>query len=178
MSSTVRPDNLKAALDAKIAAAMSQLVELREAEQSRVTLHLNPREIIGTFLQYAGRVHPIADAFGREQAGDLQFDAWYAQWLEQLGDSDRALWKQLREERVRQELGLETALIEVEISVPSNPSITVQQSVPGAQAEIPKRLFRFAASPNRAASEVCYDYVRLARRFAHDFVRDYARFLS
>ena len=177
MSSTVRPDNLKAALDAKIAAAMSQLVELREAEQSRVTLHLNPREIISTFLQYAGRVHPIADTFGREQAGDLQFDAWYAQWLEKLGDADRALWKQLREERVRQELGMETALTEVEISVPSDPSITVQQSVPGEQAEVRKRIFRFASAPNRAASEVCYDYVRLARRFAQDFVRDYARFL-
>ena len=177
MSSTVRPDNLKAALDAKLAAAMSQLVELREAEQQRVTLHLNPREIVDTFLQYVGRVYPIADAFGREQAGDLQFDAWYAQWLEKLGDADRALWKQLRDERVRQDLGLGTALVEVEISVPSDPSITVQQSVPGAQAEIRKRFFRFAASPNRTASEVCYDYVRLARRFAQDFVRDYARFL-
>ena len=82
MSTTVRPDNLRAALDAKLAAAMSQLVELREAEQPRVTLHLNPREIVGAFLQYAGRVYPIADAFGRAQAGDLQFDAWYGQWME------------------------------------------------------------------------------------------------
>ena len=81
MSTTVRPDNLKAALDAKLAAAMSQLVELREAEQPRVTPHLNPREIIGTFLLYAGRVYPIADAFGRAQAGDLQFDAWYGTGL-------------------------------------------------------------------------------------------------
>jgi hypothetical protein len=177
MSSTVRPDNLKAALDAKLAAAMSQLVELREAEQPRVTLHLNPREIIDAFLQYVGRVHPIAEAFGREQAGDLQFDAWYAQWLEKLGDADRALWKQLREERVRQDLGMGLALVEVEMSVPSDPSITAQQSVPGAQA-VRKRFFRFASSPNRTASDVCYGYVRLARRFALDFVRDYARFLQ
>ena len=112
MSTTVRPDNLRAALDAKLAAAMSQLVELREAEQPRVTLHLNPREIVGTFLLYACRVPPIADTFGRAQAGDLQFDAWYGQWTETLGDADRALWKQLREERVRQELGQGTALIE------------------------------------------------------------------
>ena len=177
MSTTVRPDNLRAALAAKLAAAMSQLVELREAEQPRVTPHLNPREIVGTFLLYASGVYPIADTFGRAQAGDLQFDAWYGQWMEKLGDVDRALWKQLRDERVRQERGQGAALIEVEISVSSDPSITVQQSVPGARADVRKKLFRFAASPDRAASDVCDDYLRLARRFADDFVRDYARFL-
>ena len=177
MSTTVRPDNLKAALDAKLAAAMSQLAELREAEQPRATLHLNPREILGSFLQYAGRVQPIAEAFGREQAGDLQFEAWYGQWLDKLSEADRALWKQLREERARQDLGLETALIDVEISVPSDPSRTVQQAAAGPHAEVRKRLVRFAASPDRTASDVCYGYVRLARRFAQDFVRDYARFL-
>jgi hypothetical protein len=177
MSTTVRPDNLRAALDAKLAAAMSQLAELREAEQPRATPHLNPREIIDAFLLYACRVYPVADSFGREQAGDLQFDAWYGQWLERLGDADRALWKQMREERVRQELGLGTALIEVEISVPSDPSITVQQSVPGPRTEVRKQIFRFAASANRAASDVCAGYLRLAKRFAGEFVRDYARLL-
>jgi hypothetical protein len=178
MSTSVRPDNLKAALDAKLAAAMSQLAELREAEQPRVTLHLNPREIIEMFLLYLCRIQPIADAFGRTQAGDLQFDAWYGQWLEKLGDADRALWKQLREERARQERGKEAALVEVEISVPSDPSISVQQSMPFVGAAVPKRLFRFAASPSRPASDVCEDYLRLAKSFAHDFVRDYARFLQ
>ena len=105
MSTTVRPDNLRAALDAKLAAAMSQLAELHEAEQPRVTPHLNPREIVGGFLLYACRVYPIADTFGRMQAGDLQFDAWYGQWLEKLGDADRALWKQLREERCDRSTG-------------------------------------------------------------------------
>ena len=177
MSTTVRPDNLKAALDAKVAAAMSQLVELREAEQLRVTLHLNPREIISTFLLYASAVYRIAEPFGREQAGDLQFDAWYGQWLAKLGDADRALWKQLREERARQERGQGAALIEVEISVSSDPSITAQQPVLGGPADVPKRLIRFASSPNTPASELCDDYLRLARRFTDDFVRDYARFL-
>jgi len=177
MSTTVRPDNLRAALDAKLAAAMSQLVELREAEQPRATVHLNPREIIETFLQYACRVYPIVETFGRAQAGDLQFDAWYAQWIAGLGDVDRALWKELREEYGRREHGQGAALIEAEILVASDPSITAQQSVPGARAEIRKRLIRFAASPKRTSGDVCDDYLRLARQFAHDFVRDYARFL-
>jgi hypothetical protein len=177
MSTTVRPDNLRAALDAKLAAAMSQLVELREADQPRVTLHLNPREIVETFLLYACRIQPIVDTFGRAQAGDLQFDAWYEQWTGSLAEADRALWKELRDERVRHDLGLGHALIEAEIPIPSDPSTAPQPSAPGDQAELRKRVIRFPASPNRAASDVCDDYLRLARRFAHDFVRDYARFL-
>jgi hypothetical protein len=178
MSTTVRPDNLKAALDAKIAAAMSRLVELREADEPRITPHLNAKEIVTAFLQYAGRVHPIAEAFGREQAGDLQFDAWYEKWIERLDDADRALWKHFRDERVRQDLALGTELVEVEIAVPADPASTAQQSGPGARAQVAKRVVRFAASPNRSASDVCYDFARLARRFAQDFVRDYARFLK
>jgi hypothetical protein len=169
MSTTVRPDNLRAALDAKLAAAMSQLADLREAEQPRVTPHLNPREIIETFLLYACRVYPIADTFGRAQAGDLQFEAWYGQWLERLGEADRMLWRQLREEHARQERGLGTALIEAEIA----PAITVTD----AQTDTPKRIVRFAGAPTRAASDVCADYLRLAKRFVGEFVRDYARFL-
>jgi hypothetical protein len=177
MSTTVRPDNLRAALDAKLAAAMSQLAELREVEQPRITVHLHPREIVETFLSYVCRVQPIADAFGREHAGDLQFDVWYAQWLEKLGEADRTLWKQLREEHVRRDLGLGTALTEVEISVPSDPSVTVDQPAARTRAAVPKQLVRFAASPNRPASDVCADYLRVARRFVHDFLRDYAKFL-
>jgi hypothetical protein len=167
MSTTVRPDNLKAALDAKLAAAMSQLVDLREAEQPRVT-PLNPREIVDTFLLYACRVHPIVCTFGKAQAGDLQFDAWYGQWLGNLGDADRALWQRLLDERTRQEHGQGAALIEVEIA---------QESAPGAHTDVRKRIMRFAAAPNRAASDVCADYLRLAKRFVGEFVRDYDRFL-
>ena len=176
MSTTVRPDNLKAALDAKLAAAMSQLVDLREAEQPRV-LHLNPREIIDTFLLHACRVYPIADTFGRAQTGDLQFEAWYGQWLGKLDEADRALWQRLRDERARQEHGHGAALIEAETAVPADLSITARQSVPDARTDLPKRVVRFAGAPNRAASDVCADYLRLAKRFVGEFVRDYARFL-
>jgi hypothetical protein len=68
-------------------------------------------------------------------------------------------------------------LIEREISVSADPSIADHDSAPGARADIRKKLIRFAASPDRAASDLCDEYLRLARRFADDFVRDYARFL-
>jgi len=169
MSTTVRPDNLKAALDAKVAASMAQLAELREAEQPRPTPHLNAREIIGTFLRYARGVYSVAGTFGKANAGDLQFNAWYEQWVKGLGDTDRALWKEL--ERVQPEPGHGAELIEVETSVAAH------QRSPGAGADVRKSLVRFAVHAQRAASDVCYDYVRLTRRFANDFVREHARFL-
>jgi hypothetical protein len=174
VSTTIRPDNLRAALDARLAAAMSRLVDLREAEQPRVTMHLNPREIVGAFLLYARGVYPIAVAFGEAHAGHLQFHAWYGRWIEKLGDANRALWKQLGHDRVQQEHAHGAELIEVEISVASDPSITAPQ--PGPHV-VQKQLVHFAAYPNRAASDVCDDYLQLARRFAKDFVRDHARFL-
>ncbi len=176
-STTIRPDNLRAALDAKLAAALGRLDELREADQPRLTLHLSPREIIGAFLDYVRSIYRIADIFARGQVGELQFNAWYQQWWGNLSDTDRALWRYLRDDRVRHEHWKGTDLIELEIAVPSDPSVTAAQSPPGTRAEVPKQLVRFAAYPNRTASEVGDDCLRLARRFAHDFLRDYARFL-
>ncbi len=177
MSATLRPDNLKTALDAKLAAAMSQLAELREAEQPRVTLHLSPREIVGSFLLYACGVYPIADNFGRAQAGELQFNAWYEQWTKGLSAVDGPLWKQLREMRARQERGQVVELIEVEIAIAAEPSAGASQSSRGAPADVRKQLVRFAAYPDKPASDVCNGYLQVARRFVHDFLRDHARFL-
>jgi hypothetical protein len=174
MAGTIRPDSLRAALDAKLAAALSQLVDLREAEQPRVTLHLSPREIVGAFLLYTLGVYPIADNFGRAHAGELQFNAWYEQWMKGLNAADGGLWRQLRDQRARQERGQGAEFVEVEISIPPDPS---RPSSRGAPADLRKRLVRFAAHPNRPASDVCDDYLRLAKRFVHDFIRDHARFL-
>jgi hypothetical protein len=177
MSATVRPDNVKAALDAKLAAALAQLGEVREMEQPRLTPHLSPREIVAAVLLYAGGVFPVASTFGKAHAGELQFDAWYGQWLAKLSDADRGLWKQLRDHRIQHEHGHGAELIDVEISVAAESSVAVQPSSSGARPDVRKRLVRFAAHPTRAASAVCADYVRLARLFVHDFVRDHSRFL-
>ena len=147
--STVRPDNLKAALDAKLAAAMSQLVDLREAEQARVA-HLNPREIVRSFLLYARGVCAIVETFGKSQAGHLQFNAWYGQWSQELSGVDRALWARLRDNRVEQGHGQDPALLALDSAVAARPS---------------------------AGSEMCTGWLQLVQRLAADFLRDYARFL-
>lgn len=177
MSATLHPDNLRAALDAKLAAALSQWVDLRETEQPRATLHLSPREIVGAFVLYACGVYAIGEKFGRSQAGELQFNAWYEQWTRKLNAVDSALWRQLFEQRVRQERGQGVELIEVEISIASNPSAGARQSLRAAPPDLRKQLVRFAAYPDRPASDVCNDYLQLARRFAHDFLRDHIRVL-
>ena len=171
MSSTIRPDNLKAALDAKVAAAMAQLGELRESEQPRITPHLSPRELVRAFLLYARGIYAVASTLGRAQAGELQFNAWYERWEKALSDADRALWREFRPDHVHHEGGQEAGLIDVEIPVATD---SAQNAAPGAQ----KRIVRFAAHADRAASAVCYDYLRLSRQFASDFVRDHARFVK
>ena len=147
-------------------------------EQPRLTPHINPREIVGTFLLYARGIFPLLSTFGRTHAGELQFNAWYEQWVKALGDADRVLWNHLRDDRVQQEHGHGAELIDFEISLTENPSVPMQPSSPGARAEIRKRIVRFAAYANRPASNVCGDYLRLARVFAHDFVRDHQRFIQ
>ncbi|MEO8465003.1 MAG: hypothetical protein ABI640_06650 [Gammaproteobacteria bacterium] len=174
MSATVRPDNLKAALDAKIAAAMAYLAELREAEQPRVTPHLNSRELVGTLMGYARSVQTIASAFGRAQSGELQHNAWYEQWKKVLSEADRRLWLELGDERGHAQ---GAALVDVETLVASDPSVAGPPSQPRAHADVRKRVCRFAAFPERPASDVCSDMLLLARRFAGEFLRDHARFL-
>ncbi len=173
MSSTVRPDNLQAALDAKFAASRAQLDEMREMEQPRLTPHLNPREIVEAFLLYARGVFLVASAFGKAQAGELQFDAWYMQWVANLSDVDRAVWKYLRDDGI----GHGAELSDVEISVAAESAVAGPQPSSGARPDVRKRLVRFAAYANRAASDVCGDYLRLSKVFADNFVADHARFL-
>jgi hypothetical protein len=172
VSTTLRPDNIKAALDAKLAAAMAQLAELREAEQPRLTTHLSPRELVGSLLGYARSVPALAGGFGKTHAGDLQFDSWNDQWLKSLNDADRTLWAQLGAPQ-----GEGAALVDAEIVVDRDPAPAASQQKPAASAGTRKRIVRFAAYPQRAASDVCRAFVWLAKRYADDFQRDYARFL-
>jgi hypothetical protein len=175
MGTIVRPDMLKNALGAKLAAAAAQLLELREAEQPRLTPHLSPPEIIGAFLVHVRGIHPIVDVFGRAQAGELVFKAWHETWRAALSKADLALWDRLRDDHQGHEHGAE--LIEDEISVSADASATGHESR-GPRADVRKRRFRFAADPKRPASDVCADYLRLARRFVEDFVRAHEQFLK
>jgi len=166
---------LKSALGAKLAAAQAQMLDLREAEQPRLTPHLSPHEIIGAFLVHMRGIQPIVDVFGRAHAGELMFKAWHEAWRAALTKADLALWDRLRDSQHAQPHGAE--LIEDEISVIADAPSTAREPGPARRADIHKPRVRFAADPNRAASDVCADYLRLARAFVEDFVRNHERFL-
>jgi hypothetical protein len=168
-------ERLKDALQAKLAAAASQLLELREAEEPRVTPHLNPRQIIGELLSHLRGVQPIASKFGKAQAGDLQFNAWYESWRGKLSEVERTLWRQLRADAAQHERLHAADFVEEWTSVDADPTGTLP---PGASHLVRKQLIRFASNPDKTASAVCAEYLRLARRFVQDFVRDHGRFLS
>ncbi|HET8698495.1 MAG TPA: hypothetical protein VFO94_13465, partial [Gammaproteobacteria bacterium] len=94
-----------------------------------------------------------------------------------LGHDDRALWRQLSNDPAVPAPPPGAALVDLEISVAPDPSITGEHPALGTRADVRKKLVRFAAYPNKAASDVCGEYLRLAKRLAADFVRDHARFL-
>ena len=178
MGTIIRPDMLKNALGAKLAAAAAQIAALHEAEEPRLTPHLNPRESIAACMMHMRSVHPIADAFGKAQAGDLVFNSWYETWRAGLAKTDLALWDELlHPDRAQREHGHGAELIEDEISVAADPSIITHPFQRSSVPEVPKRRVRFAAHADRPASDVCNDYLRLARRFVDDFLRSNERFL-
>jgi hypothetical protein len=175
MGAIVRPDMLKGVLSSKLSAATTQLLELREAEQPRLTPHLSPHQIVDAFLLHARGVYPIVDAFGKLHAGDLVYKAWHEAWRSSLTKADLALWDRLRDDGTQREHAHRAELIEDEIAATADPSVA--QSTSGAHGNVHKLRVRFPFDPNRAASEVCADYLRLARRFANDFVREHEQLL-
>jgi hypothetical protein len=175
MPTTIPRERLKDALHARLAAATSQLLELREADEPRVTPHLNPRQIIDDFLLHVRGVYSVADKFGKAQAGDLGFNAWYDSWRGALSEVERTLWRQLRADAVQPKQLHVADFIEEWINVDADLTGTLP---PGASHEVRKQRVRFATNPDKPAGEVCAEYLRLARRFVDAFVRAHARFLS
>jgi hypothetical protein len=177
MGTIIRPDMLKSALAAKLAAATAEIARLREAEEARLTPHLNPREIVATALRHTRGVYAIADTFGKAQAGDLVFNAWYDTWRTGLPKAGLALWRELGADSAEPGPRLDPELIDDEISVAADPSIVTHPFQKSSWPQVPKRRVRFAAHANRPASDVCDDYLKLARRFVDDFIRANERFL-
>ena len=143
MGTIIRPDMLKNALGAKLAAAAAQLLELREAEQPRLTPHLSPHEIVAAFLVHVRAIHPIVDVFGRAQAGELVFKAWHERWRAALAKADLALWDRLREAQHSHAHGAE--LIEDEISVTADGPSAAHEPAAAPRANMRKRRVRFAS---------------------------------
>jgi hypothetical protein len=138
---TVRPDELRPALKAKLTDATWQWHHMREQEQPRLTTNLNPRDIVAHFLPAARGVWPTAFEFAKGQ--QVNFGKWYQDWRDSITPVQRDSWDQLRADRVDQEHGAGADLISYEIDITGDPSITVYHGIPGAlgsRYSVPMRL--------------------------------------
>jgi hypothetical protein len=175
MTATVRPDKFRQAIHAKVDDATWRLLEIRESERPILTPNIVPAHMIGHFLAAARGVYQTAQTFAEGQG--LPFDAWYRRWLQALSNAERGLWRSLTEERDAQIHGEGPALVMVEIDVTdqlSHYNYTAPPHGPLQRPRMTKPGQRFAAYPGRLASEVCDDFLKLARRFVDDFSHDHA----
>jgi hypothetical protein len=177
MSATVRPEKLREALYAKLGVAGESLYEIRQSERAEINRFNDARRYIGDFLHAARGVYPVAETFLKP----AKFKKWFEPWEKnRLSDSERALWGKIRIERVSQEHGEGVGLIAVSIPIPRaamSPSVPnvahLHLAATGYQGgESSKGGERFRAYPDKPASEVCAEYLKLANRFVEDFLRE------
>lgn len=174
----IRPEALQYVLLERLNRGMRLRVKLWEAEQPRITFDLDSTEIIGHFLIAVRSVYAKAETFYEGQTDDrFRSSAWYKGWLAGLTPDQDAIWRRLREERAAEEHGEGAALIQFNVDVSADPSITLyMQPIAGAeQSKVWKPVARFAADPNRPTNEVCAEYLGICQLFVHDFLRDHGR---
>jgi len=161
---SVDPARLATALHEKLGAAYWKLSELRQSEQPRLTPNLEPQTIIPHFLTSARGVHSTANTFASSSWRQGEFGIWRKQWeatlsLDELGDG--------------------ADLMPIQIPIPpqeglSRDSTLLLAGLPAHRSESFKGGVRFKSYPDKLASEVCFAYWELCRRFVDDFLRDNA----
>lgn len=179
MRVTVDPAKVREALSRKLGSAGENVGLLRQSELPEMNGHWKPAKYAIAVLHAARGVYPTAERFAE---GRLDMPGWYREWRAAIGVNDCALWDQLRDDRAAQEHGDGAEFVRVEIPVtrgPGMPEMFRNNALygGGAQPSASKGGIRFAAYPDRPASEVAADYLRVAQRFVDDFLREHARLI-
>ena len=180
MRATVKPAKLREGLSQKLGAAGENVGLLRQAELPELNGHWDPAKYAIAFLHAARGVCATAETFANGHG--IDFKAWYAAWRASVSAADLQLWDRLRDDRVAQEHGDGADFIAVAIPItrgPGMPEMFRNNVLYGGGAAPPasKGGIRFSVDPNRPTSEVCADYLRVARRFVDDFLRNYAHLI-
>jgi hypothetical protein len=176
---SVDPARLATALHEKLGAAYWKLSELRQSEQPRLTPNLEPQTIIPHFLTSARGVHSTANTFASSSWRQGEFGIWRKQWEATLSLDELALWDRMQDERDAAEHGDGADLMPIQIPIPpqeglSRDSTLLLAGLPAHRSESFKGGVRFKSYPDKLASEVCFAYWELCRRFVDDFLRDNA----
>jgi hypothetical protein len=167
----VRREKFREVALAKISDAKFLVHDLRESERPVFNPQLHSAQIIGRLLPAARGVFQAAEARMDTKGA---FSGWYNDvWLKSLSAQETDLWKTLTHNRDGQIHGegpeLTSTNLEVTEGMDPMSQSHVMQRVERPRAWKP--VARFAAYPDRAASDVCNDWLALAQRFVDDFVR-------
>jgi hypothetical protein len=74
MSATVRPQKLREALNAKLAAAVQCVFELQQAELPEFNRYQEPQQSIVDFLHAAHGVYPVVTTFAESHTQRADFE--------------------------------------------------------------------------------------------------------
>jgi hypothetical protein len=186
MSVSIRPEKLVERVSLKLNTASFNIHNLRETEQPRFNGHWNAENYAVDFLQAAHGVFALIKTFGDANLTPAGFKRWLEGWeTAALSSSEKlAMWRQLRLARTSEEHGDGASFIRFDVEVTQGDMQVARPTIlnlaPGAPApktQIFKSTVRFAAYPNRAASDVCQEYWELCHQLADDFVRDHSHLI-
>ena len=174
----IGPEKLKDAIDAKLDAARLSLHELQQAEQPECNRYTEPHRYVVEFLQAAGGAFSILKAFGEDRLQPAPFGRWLEAWGHTLTPEQLDLWRAIGTEPVSQEHGEEELLISTWIPITRGPmpedfTNYTELGIPRAPAPT-KGAVRFRAYPDKPASEVCAEFLKLMQKVVADFLHQHA----
>lgn len=174
MPVSVRPEKLIETVSLKLNTADYNVRNLREAERPCINEHWSPENYVKAFLTEAHGVFAVIKTFAEASLKPAGFKRWLTGWEATLSADKLALWKQMRHERTQYEHGEGIELERTWIVVTEGEFPEAHQGTPavvgGSRSEISKVSVRFAAFPDRLASDVCAEHLELCQQFAVEFM--------
>jgi hypothetical protein len=173
------PEKLKDVVSVKLDAAMLSLHELQQAEQPECNRYTEPQKYVDDFLYAARGVFSVIETFGEEKLQAAPFRRWVEAWEHTLKPEQLELWKAIGTEPAPQGYGDEERLVSTWLpitrgQVPEDFTNYAELGIPRAPGPT-KSAVRFRAYPDKPASEVCAEYLKLVQRFVADFLRQHVR---
>jgi hypothetical protein len=175
----IGPEELKDALNAKLDAAMLSLRELQQAEQPEYNRYTEPQKYVVDFLYAARGAFWIVKTFGDDKLQPAPCGRWLEAWEHTLRPEQLDLWRAIGTEPVSPEHGEVERLISTWIpitqgQVPEDFTHYAELGIPRPPGPT-KRAVRFRLYPDKPASEVCAEYLKLVQKFVADFLRQHAQ---
>lgn len=175
------PEKLKDAVAARLDAAMLSLSELQQAEQPECNRYTEPHRYVVEFLHAARGAFSIVKTFGEEKLQPAPFRRWLEAWGHTLTPEQLRLWRAIGTAPESQEYSEGELLIPTWIPITRGPmpedfTHYTELGIPRPPGPT-KSAVRFRFDPEKPASEVCAEYLKLVQKCLADFLRQHANLL-